>query len=152
MVKKVFQSLIGILQTLHKHLLKIPTPQFQSLIGILQTRSQIRFATASSAFQSLIGILQTPDISYWPESDTLVSIPYRYSTNVGLYYPILHRFISFNPLQVFYKLRNAGKSRNTFLWFQSLIGILQTILRSTPNELGFLFQSLIGILQTKRNH
>ncbi len=59
MMKNVFQSLIGRLQTHGGHAIVLAQFVFQSLIGRLQTRATTRAPSSSVAFQSLIGRLQT---------------------------------------------------------------------------------------------
>ena len=56
----------------------------------------------------------------------MVSIPHRYSTNSNRL--MLQELLvkSFNPSQVFYKLKKKYKKHRNAKLFQSLIGILQT--------------------------
>jgi len=54
---------------------------FQSLIGILQTLPRRSKKMKITKFQSLIGILQTSKKEDRREYGRIVSIPHRYSTN-----------------------------------------------------------------------
>jgi len=80
-----FQSLIGILQTLKVVYAFLPALRFQSLIGILQTLISPGLQKVLALFQSLIGILQTRLCRVQAQKKCYVSIPYRYSTNKGIY-------------------------------------------------------------------
>ena len=101
----LFQSLIGWLQTMMKlQTYMNPFKSFNPLqVGYKQGIQRLKILLAGS-FQSLIGWLQTVNHIIKPLYVSLVSIPYRLATNN--IYPIKEslRSISFNPLQVGYKL------------------------------------------------
>ena len=103
---KPFQTLIGILQTAYRALLLYLKNLFQTLIGILQTTVCFAIFVFEMGFQTLIGILQTGQNWAFGNFCSLVSNPYRYSTNI--------RIVDF---------LNRHKKL-----FQTLIGILQTAL------------------------
>ena len=121
---------------------------FQSLIGILQTHEVLLTNLAPDSFQSLIGILQTGLQEKLGKISKIVSIPHRYSTNMQEKEASHASNYCFNPSQVFYKLNFQFEKKFHFSKFQSLIGILQTIVGHALNQKWGGFQSLIGILQT----
>ncbi len=110
------------------HALLLSSSLFQSLIGILQTFRAITELLQKNQFQSLIGILQTYSYINNHKKHHLVSIPHRYSTNNKNCYKRYRRLESFNPSQVFYKQNTMESIWSKKCWFQSLIGILQTVL------------------------
>ncbi len=77
---------------------------FQFLIGTLQTSCSISHDTiVSPLFQFLIGTLQTQYGEAYTIIAKLVSIPYRYATNVEGAKQIIAEALGFNSLQVRYK-------------------------------------------------
>ena len=100
--------------------------KFQTLIGILQTQANLMIMIISLPFQTLIGILQTCHHSHY----------------CG------HCSDGFKPLQVFYKLKNQALNGLMDVCFKPLQVFYKLILSSCLKSICFKFQTLIGILQT----
>ena len=73
---------------------------FQTLIGILQTgyTKAKGWEKGASRFQTLIGILQTKTNVQAVRTETAVSNPYRYSTNIKQLLQKTFQKLRFKPL------------------------------------------------------
>ena len=122
-----FQSLIGILKTKIARTRPANWFGFQSLIGILKTFQWYFTCYWTESFQSLIGILKTVSAMFQRCFHTKVSIPHRYSKDTpessinpsSRRVSIPHRYS---------KDYSADDCTLRLPEFQSLIGILKTIL------------------------
>ncbi len=116
---KLFQFLIGRLQTLKRYCPLYRDPLFQFLIGRLQTVKCVSVNFLVVLFQFLIGRLQTLHPQFYFSFLSRVSIPYRQATN-GHKTPLQQPAQDcFNSLQVGYK-RLAHLSS---LWYSSSVSI-----------------------------
>ena len=98
---------------------------FQTLIGILQTTPEPSQSQALNMFQTLIGILQTTFFSVALKRRDVVSNPYRYSTNATTSV-FRHARCQFQTLIGILQTTIAEGFFGKRVLFQTLIGILQT--------------------------